>query len=153
VLLFVAVPADDVGVPSTAIAGLTFVASQAVVLFGRKAIVVGSDSSDLLNFLLAQVFPDDFIRLLWLKLSFDAGNFVSPFVIILDGLQVAGHFHAFVEGRLCGLQDLVTDAVLEANQEELMLDKLEGIRNAFSFSFLDSRSCRSDSSHGQACCQ
>ncbi len=69
-------------------------------------------------------------------------------MVILDGLQVASRLHAFIECGLHGLQDLVTDAVLEAGQEELMLDKFEGIHNAFSFGFLDRRSCRTYSSHG-----
>jgi hypothetical protein len=72
---------------------------------------------------------------------------VQLFVIVLDGFQVVNCLHAFIEGCFSGLQDLVTDAVLEASLEELMLNELEGIHNAFHFSFLDSGSCCSDSSH------
>ncbi len=60
-------------------------------------------------------------------------------MVILDGLQVAGCLHALVEGGFLGLQDLVTDAILKPSEEELMLDKFEGIRDAFGFSFGDGR--------------
>ncbi len=148
VSFLVAVPADDVEVPGAAGAGLAIVAGLAFVLLRWEAIVASSDGGDLLNLLFSQILSDDLLSLFWWKLSFDGVDFVQPFVIILNGFQVASSLHAFIECCFSSLQDLVTDAVLEAGQEELMLNELEGVCNAFRFSFLDSRSCCSDSSHG-----
>ncbi len=54
-------------------------------------------------------------------------------MIILNRLEVASDLDAFSEGILSGFQNLVTDAVLQASQKELVLNKFEGIRNAFGF--------------------
>jgi hypothetical protein len=54
-------------------------------------------------------------------------------MVVLNGLQVAGHFHALIEGVLFGLQGLVMEAILKSSKKKLVLDELEGIRDAFSF--------------------
>ncbi len=136
--LFVAVPADDVGVAGAAVVGLAVVTGQAVVIFGWKSVVASLECSNLLDFLLSQILPNDVIGFFWLKLGLSSGDFVQPFVVVLDGFQVAGHLHAFIEGSFLSLQNLVADAILKPSEEELMLDEFEGVRNAFSFSFLDS---------------
>ncbi len=148
VSILVPVPADDVGVPGTVGTGLAIVAGRVVVPLWREAVVAGSDGGDRFDLLLCQILPDDLLGFIWWKFCFDNGNPVRHFVVILDGLQVASCLHAFTEGCFCGLQDLVADAVLEASQEELMPDNFEGVRNTFSFGFLDSKSCRSGGSHG-----
>ncbi len=51
------------------------------------------------------------------RASSGSGDLVEPLVVILDGLQVAGHLHALVEGILFGLQDLVTETVLESGKK------------------------------------
>jgi hypothetical protein len=63
----------------------------------------------------------------WLKLGFDSSNLVKPLMVILNGLQVASHFHALVEGGFFGLQDFVAEAILKSSEKKLMLDELEGI--------------------------
>ncbi len=63
----------------------------------------------------------------------DGVDAVEPFVIILDGFQVAGNFDALGERVLGGLEHLVTDAILQAGQEELVLDEFEGISDSFRF--------------------
>ncbi len=71
-------------------------------------------------------------------------------MIILNHLEVASDFDAFSKSILGGFQNLVTDAVLQAGQKELVLNKFEGVRNAFGFDLglgsSDSNST-SDSSH------
>jgi hypothetical protein len=102
----------------------------------------------LLDLLLGQFLTDDLTGFFWLKLGLDGGNFVKPLLIILNGLQVAGHFHALIEGVLFGLKDLVMGAILKSSKKKLVLDELEGIRGAFSFCLRAGGSSSSDSSHG-----
>ncbi len=54
-------------------------------------------------------------------------------MIILNRLEVASDFDAFSESILGSFQNLVTDAILQAGQKELVLNKFEGVRNAFGF--------------------
>jgi len=73
-----AVSADDVGAAGTGLA---------VVVFLRQELVVaGPDGSDWLDFLLCQILPDDLHGFIWRQFSFNGGNLVRPFVVILDGL-------------------------------------------------------------------
>ncbi len=60
---------------------------------------------------------------------------VEPFMIVLDGLQVASDVDALSECVLGGLKNLATDAVLQAGLKELMLDKFEGVGDAFGLDF------------------
>ncbi len=101
--LFVAVPADDVGVGGSAVMSLAIVAGRAGVIPGLELAIAGSKCSDLLNFLHGQLFPYDLPGFFWLQFGLDCGNLVEPLVIILNSLQVAGHFHALVEGGFFGL--------------------------------------------------
>jgi hypothetical protein len=110
--LFVAVPANDVGVPGTVGASLVVVAGQAIGSFWLKAVVVSPDGGNLLNLLVGQVLPDDLPGFLRRKFGLDSIDPVQSFVIILDHLQVAGGLGALIEGHLTGPQDLVTYAVL-----------------------------------------
>jgi hypothetical protein len=74
--LFVAVPADDVGVAGVIFVGLAVVAGWAVVAFGWKLIVGNPECSDVLDLLFGKVLPNDVVGLLWLELSFDGGDLV-----------------------------------------------------------------------------
>jgi hypothetical protein len=103
VLLFVAEPADDVGVGGSAVTGLAVVVGWAGVVPGLETAIAGPKCSNLLDFLLGQFLPDDLPSFFWLQLGLDGGNLIEPLVIILNGLQVAGHFHALIEGGLYGL--------------------------------------------------
>ncbi len=72
-------------------------------------------------------------------------------MIVLNHLEVASNFDAFSESILGSFQNLVTDAVLQAGQKELVLNKFEGIRNAFGFDLGPGSSgsnSSSNSSHG-----
>ncbi len=104
--LFVAVPADDVGVGGSAVMGLAVVASRAGVVPGLESAIAGPKCSNLLDFLLGQFFPDDFPGFFWQQFGLDGGNLVEPLVVILNGLQVAGHFHTLVEGGFFWLAGL-----------------------------------------------
>jgi hypothetical protein len=146
--LLVAVPADDVWVSGAAGVGLAVVASRAAAFLWRKAVVVSPDVGNLPNLLVRQFLPDDVSGLLGWKFGLDSVDPVQPLMIILDSFQVAGSLHAFIEGCLSGLQDLVADTILKAGQEELVLVKLEGVCNAFSFGLVDSGASKPDSSHG-----
>ncbi len=95
--LLVAVSADDVGV------GRGVVAGRAGVVPGLELTIAGPEGSDLFDFLLGQLFPDDLSGFFWLQFGLDGGDLVEPLVIILDGLQVAGHFHALIEGGFFSL--------------------------------------------------
>ncbi len=83
----------------------------------------------------------------------DGVDTVEPFVVVLDGLQIASDLDALGEVGLCGFKDLVADAVVQAGQKKLMLDEFEGVVD--SFSFIVSRSTSgggSDGSHGGGLC-
>jgi hypothetical protein len=146
--LFVAVSADNVGVGSGVVTGLAVVASRAGVDPGLESAIAGPKCSDLFDLLLGQFFPDDLSGFFWLKFGFYGGNLVEPLVVVLDGLQVAGHFHALIESGLFSLQNFVADAIFKSGKKQLMLDKLEGVRDAFGFGLGDGGSNGSDGSHG-----
>jgi hypothetical protein len=146
--LFVAVPADDVGVGGSVVTGLTVVAGWAGVVSGLEPAIAGSKCSDLLDFLLGQLFPDDLSGFFWLQFGFDGSDLVEPLVVVLNGFQVASHFHALVEGGFFGLQDFVAETVLESGKEQLMLDEFEGVRDAFGFGFGNGGGHSSNDGHG-----
>jgi hypothetical protein len=126
--LLVAIPADDVKVAGVvAVTGLTIVAGRIAVVSRRDSAVAGLKCSNLFNFLFSQLFPDDLTGVFWLKLGFDSSDLVKPLMVVLNGLQVAGHFHALVEGGFFSLQDFVAEAILKSSEKKQMLDELEGI--------------------------
>jgi hypothetical protein len=127
---------------------LAIVAGWAVVLLWQEEAAKGLNDGKLFKLSVSQVIPDDLPGFFRLKFGLDRRNTVQPFVIILDGFQVAGSLDAFIEGGFGSLQDLVADAVLQAGQEELVFDKLEGVQNAFSLGLVDSGASESDGSHG-----
>ncbi len=72
-------------------------------------------------------------------------------MIILNCLEVASDFDAFCKSIFGSFQNFVADAVLQAGQKELVLDKFEGIRNTFCFDLglgSSGSDSISDSSHG-----
>ncbi len=112
--LFVTISADDIGVSWGVVTGLPVVAGRAGVVPGLEAAIAGAERSNLFDLLLSQFLPDDLPGFFWLQFGLDGSDLVEPLVVILDGLQVAGHLHALVEGVLLGLQDLVAETVLES---------------------------------------
>jgi hypothetical protein len=70
--LFVAVPADDVGVPGAAVVGLAIVAGWAVVVLGWKPVAASLECGNLLNFLLSQILTVVFTSFFWLKVVLDS---------------------------------------------------------------------------------
>jgi hypothetical protein len=146
--LFVAVPADDVGVGGSAVTGLAVVAGRARIVSGMETAIAGPKCSDLLDFLLGLFLPEDLPSFFWLQFGLDGGNLIEPLVIVLNGLQVAGHFHALIEGGLFGLQDFVAKAILESGKKQLVLDEFEGVRDAFGLGFSDGGGRGSDGGHG-----
>jgi len=143
------VSADSVGVPDCGGGACLVVAVivLAIVLEVHEGLIVGTNDSNLVQLLVGQAVPDDFSGLLGLKFGLDGGDTVEPFVVVLDGLQVAGGLDAINEGILGGFKDLIADAILQACQEELVLDKFEGVSDAFRFGFLDGLGGGSDGSH------
>jgi hypothetical protein len=146
--LFVAVPVDDVGVAGFVVTGLTIVVGRTTTVLRWESAFARPKCGDLLDFLFGQLFPDDLTGFFWLKLGPDSSNLVKPLMVILNGLQVAGHFHPLIEGVFFSLQDLVTEAILKSSEEKLVLDKLEGIRDAFGFGLSHGGSNSSENSHG-----
>ena len=145
---FVTISADDIGVSWGVATDLPVVAGRAGVVPGLESTIAGAERSDLFDFLLGQLLPDDLPGFFWLQFGFDSSNLVEPLVIVLDGLQIAGHLYALVEGVVFSLQNFVTETVLESGKKQLMLDELEGIRNAFSLGFGDGGARGSDDGHG-----
>jgi hypothetical protein len=84
-----------------------------------------ANCSELSELIVRQIVPDDFFRSFFFHVALDGVDLVKPFMIILDCLKFASDLHTFSEGVLGSFQDLVADAVLEASQKELMLDKFE----------------------------
>ena len=70
-----------------------------------------------------QILPDDFSSFFFAYLLFDGVDLIEPFLVVLDGLQVAGDLDAFGERLLGSLEHLVADAILETGQEELVLNE------------------------------
>ena len=75
-----AVSAGRVGVPNGGVgAGLISVVD---------AFLLEAEHSELAKLIIRQVFPDDFSRLIFANLLFNGVDFIEPFLVILDGLQV-----------------------------------------------------------------
>ena len=84
--LFLAISASGVGVPQDCVgAGL-------VVAIG--ALLLETESSDLVESFIIVGVPGDFSGHILAKFMFDSGDFVQPFLVIQDGLQVAGGLDA-----------------------------------------------------------
>ncbi len=131
VALFLAVPAGSVRVShGGGGAGL-------VVAAGAVAVVVPvlgvADDSKLSQLVVGQIVPNDLLSSFFFQLLLDGVDALEPFMINLDGLQVACDLDALGESVLGSLKYLVADSILETGQEELMLYKLKSIRDTFGF--------------------
>ena len=82
--LLVAVSADDVGVGRSIVTGLPVVAGRAGVVPGLESTIAGAKRSNLFDFLLGQLLPDDLLGFFWLQFGLDSGDLVEPLVIVLD---------------------------------------------------------------------
>ncbi len=76
-----------------------------------------ANSSNLVDFFISQFIPEDDIGLMQLHGGFNSCNLLRALAVILNGLDFPGKLHALMEGGFAGLQDLVTDGVLDAGQE------------------------------------
>jgi hypothetical protein len=98
VSLFNTVEANDIQVPGATIFDLAIVVSGAVgVLLWQVTIVAGMVSGHLFKIPLSEVVPDDVVDLIWLELSFDRGDLLPPFMVVLDGFQLSGQLQALRE--------------------------------------------------------
>jgi len=123
--LLLAVSASGVGVPQDSVgAGL-------VVAVG--ALLLKAERSDLVESFIIVSVPGDFSGHILAKFMFDSGDFVQPFLVIQDGLQVAGGLDALHVGGLLHLEHLIAKAVFESGEEELVLNKKEGVSDSFGF--------------------
>ena len=123
--LFLAVPASGVGVPQDGVgAGL-------VVAVGAS--LLEAERSDLIESFIIVGIPDDLFGHILAKFMFDSGEFVQPLLVVQDGLQVAGGLDAFYVGGLLHFKHLIAKAVFESGEEELVLDKKEGVSDSFGF--------------------
>ncbi len=68
-------------------------------------------------------------------------------MIQVDGLQLSGNLQALGKGILPGLQDFVADLVVQACQEELMLEELGHVIHAFEFGLGHSGNDEPDGGH------
>ena len=96
------------------------VAAVGVLVMGR---VVFMDSGNLFNLVEADVVPGNVGSLRRGEAGLDSGDPLSSSVVVVNGLQLTGQLHAFLESILSSLDNLVTDRVLEAGQEELVFEK------------------------------
>jgi len=76
-----------------------------------------TNSSNLVDFVIGQFVPEDGIGLMRLHGGFNSRNLLRALAVVLNGLDLPGKLHALLECGLAGLQDLVTDGVLDAGQE------------------------------------
>ncbi len=123
--LFLAVSTNDVGVAGPVAADRGGVqggagAAAGVLVMGR---VVFTESGNLLNLVEADVVPGNVGGLRQGEAGFNGGNPLSSSVIVMNGLQLTGQLHAFLERTFSSLDNLVTDRILEAGQEELVFEK------------------------------
>ncbi len=66
----------------------------------------------------------------------------------MNGLDLPGKLHAFLEGGLASLQNLVLDGVLDTGQEQLMLEEQGHVVNALCFGLVDGGAGKPDGGHG-----
>jgi len=69
-------------------------------------------------------------------------------MVILDGFNFTRKFHTFGKSSLTGFQNFVGDGVLDAGQEQLVLEKLCHFVDAFSLGLIDGGTSKPDGGHG-----
>jgi hypothetical protein len=151
--LFLTIAAYYVGVAGSIAADRGGVHSGAgvaagVLVAGR---VIPADSSDLVNFLHANVVPGDIGGLGRGQAGFDGSDPLRSPMVVVDGLQFTGQLHAFLEAGFSSFYNLIADRILEAGQEELMLDEEGHVLDALGFNFglcSSSRNSSPDGGHG-----
>jgi hypothetical protein len=145
--LFLAVSAGGVRVSHGGGGVGLVVAAVAVVVV---VLILGvTDDSKLGQLVVRQVVSNDLLGSFFFQLLLDGVDTIEPFVIILDGLQIASDLDALGESVLGSPKYFVTDSILETGQEELMLYEFKSIRDTFSFDVSGgSSNGGSDDSHG-----
>ncbi len=127
-----AVPVDGVRFSHGGGGAGLFVAAVAVAVV--VSVMGVTDASKLSQLVIGQIVPNNLLSSLFFQLLLDGVDVIEPFVIILDGLQVAGDLDALSESVLGSLKYLVANSILETGQEELMLYKLKSISFSFDVS-------------------
>ncbi len=149
VLLLFAVAARDIGVPrGIGIVPLAIAVGCPVGLW-HEVIVVSLDCSDLLDFLLGELLPGDGLGLLLWQVSLQGRNLLGVLVVKLDSLQLVGKVQALVEGVLLHLQNFISEVVVDASEEKLVLKELGHVIDAFLLYISNGSTASSpDSGHG-----
>ncbi len=151
--LFLTVAAYYVGITGPIAAdrgGVHGGAGVAAVVLGPGR-VVPADSSDLVDFLHANVIPGDVGGFGRGQAGFDGSDSLRSPVVIVNGLQLTGQLHAFLKAGFPGFYDFIADRVFEASQEELMLEEEGHVLDALSFNLglcSSGRNSRPDGGHG-----
>jgi hypothetical protein len=73
-----------------------------------------ANGRDLINLLVGELIPEDGVGFIWQQGCFNSRNLLRTFAVIMDGFQLSGKLHALHEGGLAGLQDLISDGVLDS---------------------------------------
>jgi hypothetical protein len=110
--------------------------------------IVSADSGDPVDFLHANVIPGNVGGLGRGQTGLDSGNFLGSSVIIVNGLQLVGQLHAVLKGVLTGLYDLVADGILDASQEELVLEEEGHVLDALGLGLVHGGASQTDGGHG-----
>ncbi len=106
-----------------------------------------TDGRNLFNFFVGQFIPENGGDLTRLHHRFDHSNFLRPFVVLLNGLDLPGELHTFLERSFAGLKNLVADWVLNSGQKQLMLKEEGHVVDAFCLGLGDGGAGEADSSH------
>ena len=148
--LFLAVAAYYVGVAGPVAADRDGVHGGAGVAAGVLATgrVVPADGGNLVDLVQADVVPGDVGGLGRGQAGLDGSDSLGSLVVVMNGLQLAGQLHAFLECVFSGFYNLVTDLIFEAGQEELVLEEESHVLDALGLNLGLGGSGRESSSDG-----
>jgi hypothetical protein len=90
-------------------------------LIGIAERLLTTHSGDLVDVLVLQLVPENGGGLLGLHDGFESRDLLGAFSVIVDGLKLPGKLQALLKGCLASLQNSVTQRILDACQEKLML--------------------------------
>ncbi len=90
-----------------------------------------ADSGYFVQILVGYLVPEDGGSFLRGHGCFDRRDLVGPPFVVVDGLQLPGQFHAFLEGGLASLKDLVPDRLLDTGQKELVFEEQSHVIDTF----------------------
>jgi hypothetical protein len=114
------------------------------VVVARRLLTM--DSRDLFYFFVGQLVPENGIGLTRLHRQFNRSNFLRPFAVILNGLDLPGELHTLLERSFASLENLVAHGVLNSGQEKLMLEEEGHVVDALGLGLVDGGTGEADSS-------